>query len=714
MELFEKLKSINNLINEQKEPQAREELIKVLSNVEKPYSPLLNHLLREVGLYPYIDNNTADWKDNFVCEVFKVNVGETEEKVLHREQGAVLKELLNGNNIILSAPTSFGKSFIIDALISIKLPSTVLIIVPTIALMDETRRRLTNKFANTYKIITTPNEDVEGKSILIFPQERLFGYLNVLKSIDLFIVDEFYKVSKDFDTERSDILLKAIMKAGEKSKQRYFLCPNIQSIKDIENNQFAANMKFLPELNFNTVATNIVDYSNEIRGTPEQKKEKKTEILNQLINDIEEKNSESKTLIYAGSYSCISTICNILKEQTATETSHILEQFSNWLRVNYSDSLDLVDYVLKGIGIHNGQLHRSLTQLQTWLFNSNNDGLKYIVSTSSLIQGVNTAAENVIMWQRRNGKSNLKPLDFKNLMGRSGRMFKHFIGNVYLLDKPIKEKETTLQLEFSDNTQIDIDTQLYEDYLSVSKKEKIKSLKIKFTDLLGVDSFDDVINKNSFKSSNWAELYSIAKLIKEKTNDWLQLRWLNSETPTEWRSSILHILFSSKVMKEYNFDYTKFTEYIILASNNWNNTLNEQLNSLKRRNIDINEFFRFERKMTFDFSSLVNDINILQKHIMPNENIDISSFATKLSYAFLPPCVYYLEEYGLPRTISKKIANSSTLDLISTERKVSEVLKDFISIGQEHLIENVQNLDSFDKKIIRYFYSGITVEKGVN
>lgn len=711
MDLFENLKRINKLINNQEESQAREELIKVLANVEKPYSSLLNHLLREVGLYPYIDNNSADWKDNFVCEVFKVNVGENEEKVLHREQGAVLKELLNGNNIILSAPTSFGKSFIIDALISIKSPNMVLIIVPTIALMDEARRRLTNKFANTYKIITTPNEDIEEKSILIFPQERLFGYLNNLQTIDLFIVDEFYKVSKDFDSERSDILLKAIMEAGEKSKQRYYLCPNIKSIKDIENNHFSANMKFLPELNFNTVATNIVDYSNEIRGSSEQKKEKKSEILNQLIKTIEQ-NTNSKTLIYAGSYSCINQICNIIRVQTSIETSQILTEFSNWLRVNYSDSFPLVDYVCKGIGVHNGQLHRSLTQLQTWLFNLNNDGLKYIVSTSSLIQGVNTSAENVIMWQRRNGSSNLKPLDFKNLMGRSGRMFKHFIGNVYLLDKPIKEKDTALQLEFSDNTQADIDTQLYEEYLSVAKKEKIKSLKTKFANLLRVDSFDDIIKNNSFKSSDWVELYNIAKLIKEKRNDWFQLRWLNSENRDEWRSTILHILFSSKAMKEYSFDYIKFTEYIIIASNNWNKTLKEQISSLKSKDIDINDFFRFERKMTFNFSSLLNDINTLQKYIIPDANIDISAFATKLSYAFLPPCVYYLEEYGLPRTISKKLSDSKIIDLVTADRKISEVLKDFLSIGLDYFIENVKTLDYFDKKILKYFYSGINAKQG--
>ncbi|MED7858412.1 helicase, partial [Campylobacter coli] len=43
--------------------------------------------------------------------------------VLHREQSRVLKRLLSNESLILSAPTSFGKSFIIDALIAMKKPT---------------------------------------------------------------------------------------------------------------------------------------------------------------------------------------------------------------------------------------------------------------------------------------------------------------------------------------------------------------------------------------------------------------------------------------------------------------------------------------------------------------------------------------------------------------------------------------------------------------
>lgn len=63
----------------------------------------------------------------------------------------------------MSAPTSFGKSFVIDAFIAIKQPINVVILVPTVALADETRRRICRKFSHQYKIITTTDVELAGE-----------------------------------------------------------------------------------------------------------------------------------------------------------------------------------------------------------------------------------------------------------------------------------------------------------------------------------------------------------------------------------------------------------------------------------------------------------------------------------------------------------------------------------------------------------------------
>lgn len=261
--VFEKCSEINNLLNSGQEVPARDLLIKLLCYLQNkglPYTPLINALIREVGLYPYMDESTTDWNDAFVYNLFKVDVGLGDEKALHREQYRLLSALLEGKNIAVSAPTSFGKSFVIDAFIRLKKPMNVMIIVPTIALSDETRRRIHKKFANEYNVITTTGEELSEKNIFIFPQERALHYIDRLESIDILIVDEFYKSSKIFEKERAANLIKAIIKIGEKAKQRYYLAPNISKIED---NPFTRDMEFL-KLDFNTVFLAIKDLYPEI------------------------------------------------------------------------------------------------------------------------------------------------------------------------------------------------------------------------------------------------------------------------------------------------------------------------------------------------------------------------------------------------------------------------------------------------------------------
>jgi len=138
MDLFNACHAINDFILAGNEVAARDELIKLLDYIKQnrlEHSPLINHLIREVGLFPYMDPSTASWQDRYVFEAFKSDVGEEKPVTLHREQSRLLNSLLSGKSIAVSAPTSFGKSFVIDSFISIKKPSNVVILVPTIALI---------------------------------------------------------------------------------------------------------------------------------------------------------------------------------------------------------------------------------------------------------------------------------------------------------------------------------------------------------------------------------------------------------------------------------------------------------------------------------------------------------------------------------------------------------------------------------------------------
>lgn len=272
MDTFDSCHLINDLLRDGQESAARDELIKLLARMDNDgldYSPLVNHLIRDVGLYPYLDTDTSAWDDRYVYEAFKADVGEAEPVTLHREQSRLLNALLSGKSIAVSAPTSFGKSFVIDSFISIKKPSTVVILVPTIALGDETRRRLQRKFGNQYKIITTAEQTLSARNIFVFPQERALGYIRVIEHIDILIIDEFYKASRDFDKERSPALIRSIISLGKLADQKYFLAPNITDLRD---SIFTDGMEFL-RLDFHTVFLEKSDLYREI-GKDEERKSK--------------------------------------------------------------------------------------------------------------------------------------------------------------------------------------------------------------------------------------------------------------------------------------------------------------------------------------------------------------------------------------------------------------------------------------------------------
>jgi len=112
--------------------------------------------------------------------------------VFHRAQAEVYRRLVDGENVVLSAPTSFGKSKIIDAIIASDKHKNIALIVPTIALIDETRIRV-SEFSHKYKIISQLSQKIDEKNIFVFTAERLNGYDNLPK-IDFFVIDEFYKI----------------------------------------------------------------------------------------------------------------------------------------------------------------------------------------------------------------------------------------------------------------------------------------------------------------------------------------------------------------------------------------------------------------------------------------------------------------------------------------------------------------------------------------
>ena len=692
-DFWKEITVINSLLMEEKKEDAINVLIQLLDKLRGyKYPQIVNHYIRQLGLYPYMQEDTSLLADKLVYNLFKMPISETETRVLHKEQSLLLKKLLNNQNLAISAPTSFGKSFVIDSIIHIKKPDNIVIIVPTIALMDEIRRRLQKKISNTYNIITSSNEPIveNSKNILIFPQERALHYVDILTTIDLLVVDEFYKASRDFDKERSDDLITAIIKFKSITKQFYFLAPNISGIvfKDFET--LIPSLEFL-HLKTKTVFLNEHNLSEHIG----KDKEKKIDTLVKLLTtDL----YNQKTLVYAGSYSAINEISDVVLQKTLYKEISILQMFSKWIQKNYGQCT-LVNLISNGVGIHNGQQHRPLSQLQLYLFSlTDQSGIHIIISTSSIIEGVNTSAKNVIMWSRKNGSKNLSYFDYKNLIGRSGRMFQYFIGDVYLLEAPIKEVEITLELPFSEGVQ----SQCFDECVDLGiSNSKVEDNNKKLKKLVGLEKYRLIQTNHPHLLKDIDSTISIINAIQKNPKQWFnRLKVLNIEISSNyWKQALYDILITFRIsLGVKQSDAIHLTNLALL---NWKDPLCE---ILQKAPCPMEKFFEFEKKLTFNFSSILRDIQTIFDVLYP-EKLNITSFITFVSHAFLPRNVYLLEEYGLPRMISRKIHDSK---LINLEEHISlkECINKFKSIEYEKIC-TTSSLDEFDKFILKYFYDGI-------
>ena len=199
-------------------------------------------------------------------------------------------------------------------------------------------------------------------------------------------------------------------------------------------------------------------------------------------------------------------------------------------------------------------------------------------------------------------------------------------------------------------------------------------------------------------------LLDVVRDIVQNKDEWKGIGYLNSENPNDWERMLYKIIRIQP--GAWGIEYSKFVGFIKILSGNWSMSIPELLRELDAFNIGINEFFKLERVATFKMSSLLNDVNEIQKIVLEGAK-DISGFVSRVSNAFLPTLVYQLEEYGLPRMLSKKIQQSGIIDLTEDGANLHEKLEEFKFLDLETWIHAIDKFDEFDKYIFSYFYEGV-------
>ncbi|MDP2850543.1 MAG: DEAD/DEAH box helicase [Sulfuricurvum sp.] len=650
--------------------EARELVIRALdskSKLEANSQQILDEIAMQVGLYPYVDNLAQLSLRSAFNHAAHRAIGEMSDYVLHNSQNKIFEALLDGHSVILSAPTSYGKSLIIDTIIAAKNFSNVILIVPTIALIEETRRRMV-RFSPDYQVITNVSQPLGYKNIFVLTQERYLAIKDSMPDPDFFVIDEFYKLSIGGDGSRASLLNHAFLLLFNTGAQFYLLGPSIQEIPDIVHAKL--DCKFFVE-DYHTVALELHHLV---------KKPSKEQVLAEALNQMQD-----QTLIYCKSPNSTRKLAEKLIELnvfTITQDEELLEA-AQWTANNYHDQW-LVTLALKhGVGIHHGRLPRALGRFMIRAFEEKK--INVLLCTSTLIEGVNTSAKNVVIFDNLLDRRKLDFFTYNNIRGRSGRMFKHFIGHVYVFDKPPVAELPFVDIPAFNPTDttpnsllLQMDKQSLPDKL-IKRLDKLLIDNILPLELLQVHSGIEpeylidtakkllLMNPREIAIFAWSGNPDYDELDATSYIIWNELNGAQSAKRAGLRSEKMMTFWINDLYKKRNV--SKFQKIRI----------NNLINGGAKPDDAVEDVLSFLRNWaSFSYPKYLVALNDVVKVILAKKGIkacDYIPFAGAIEHLFQPQSFLALEEYGLPLELSEKLVKSKVIHREDDLGKVLNVLR---------------------------------------
>lgn len=430
------------------------------SNKYLEYRPLFDFSINK-GYFPiskFIEQqqiNNSGFDDHFFnlfFSSFQENFKEKNYYISNGQKKLIEFSSQNDSNFVLVAPTSYGKSEIIVNKVYSNLDKKICIIVPSKALLAQTKKRLLNHSTDNsiQRIITHPEmyKGSETSFVSVLTQERLLRLLqkNTSLKMDLVLVDEAHNLFGDKKNDGRSILLAQtiiILKSRNENVTFNFFSPfisNPQNLKVKQSNyeilsqntdEFIKSEKYfvcdvynsagelkLYEQFSNSLINTSITYTNHIDLLNSEKANKNIIYLNRP------KHIEEFSLEYA----------NSLGNQ-GIDFNEIVTTISDFLHPEYN----LIKCIRKGIVYHHGGMPEIIRLYVESIFSKYNE-LKFIITSSTLLEGVNIPAEKIFLLSTKKGKGNLSVSQFRNLIGRINRfseIFNSQTGSLKLLEPHI-------------------------------------------------------------------------------------------------------------------------------------------------------------------------------------------------------------------------------------------------------------------------------------
>lgn len=490
-------------------------IIVLFCNQTKNYKPLYDIAFNK-GLYPIV--KTIERNENYNSEIensffrlFQSAFGENYkiDDIYLSEQQNDLNSFFTMNHeksLTVIAPTSYGKSQLIISTIKKEIISNICIIVPTKALITQTKKRLMEAdLTNIKKMITHPEMylDSDKNIIAILTQERLLRLLRNNKQLnfDLIFVDEAHNL---LEKNQRSILLASAISILEKrniNAKFKFLTP---FLIDSEN----LSVRYTE---YNTETFKVTEYiKTEKFYIYDERKEKRLKVYDQFLNQffysIEEnfmdeidlilKKSSTKNIIYLNKPADIEKFASNFSLKFSEITSEKIKKACE----NISDFLDpdylLINCLKRGIIYHHGLVPENIKMYIEHLYSEINE-MKYVITSSTLLEGVNIPAYSLFLLDNKKGNSNLSAAQFKNLIGRICRFsevfspvsgdLKNLEPHIYLIGSKYIAENANLE-------------QFIKDVIKVDKKEKdspanvlLKNVEINSENIMQKENADEFI-----------------------------------------------------------------------------------------------------------------------------------------------------------------------------------------------------------------------------
>ena len=530
------------------------------------YIDILIMLANSIGIPQYVTmlNNfqekqveTQDISMDMLAAIFnEAKLTVSNNIMLHQMQYNFLKLFSKEkfNRYILTAPTSFGKTFLVYEIIKKMEYNNVVLIFPTISLLSENYDKLLQNDEYTeirkkYKIHTLSNvQNLGERNIWIYTPERFMSYTdkNSNQKFDFVFIDEIYKIDNEFDmdeevkeNERDTAFRLALSYTCENAKDILLAGPYIEVSTKKERINLSFD-NFVKENNFKIINYNdyeivdkeiieikgkgihsidnmILDFGNTIS------KSGKLEII---LNSLEKRNENA--IIYCKTkYDSERYTKGFIEKHNFNDEKNenknngkldIYNIFKDHIKEKFSEDWIVYKGLEKKVGIHHGMVPK---YIQKQIIEFFNEGIiKYIFSTTTITEGVNTSAKNIIITSDNKGKKKLKHFDAQNIAGRAGRFTKHYKGNVIILseefEKILKEEGEIIKHKNYDNVdKNEIDYYMTKDkYLS----DKDKNIKIILEQEQQKRNIPDIIMKQ-FKAVGYSDKIKVYDAINSGNYD---------------------------------------------------------------------------------------------------------------------------------------------------------------------------------------------------